>query len=309
MTATEEVKRSALTERMRAARNKDVVALQGYNTLRSKHPGDVIIALEGDDDPIFYKTCIRKINPGFSWFPLVCHGKDKVLALRVLLERNTNEDASKTYYVVDKDYDHLKSYTPGPNLYCTPSYSIENLLVTISVFEELLVGEYKCAAGEDEIAQLKAIFEGRLNEFLDAIKLANRALHYCRIKDVRSGNVENRIKQYVSVTLDSVTSKYGKDDLERLIGLPEGSDLFDCDDTVAKFEELDPVYDWRGKFTLSFFVEFLTQLQEDRCSSEPKKFRERRKVTFSPKSSIVRVLSSMIDPPSCLNAFVTRIAV
>ncbi|WP_166461782.1 DUF4435 domain-containing protein [Paracoccus alkanivorans] len=308
MTATEEVKRSGLTERMRAARQKDVVVLQGYNTLRSKHPGDVVIALEGDDDPIFYKTCIRNIDSSFKWVPLVCRGKDNVLALRELLLRNTDEDASRTYYMVDKDYDHLKGHIPGPNLYCTPGYSIENLLVTSSVFEELLVGEYKCAVGEDEITELKAMFEERLNEFFDAIKLANRALHYCRVKGVRSGSVDNRIKQYVSVTLDAVISNYEKDDLERLIGLPEGADIFDCNDTATKFGELDPADDWRGKFTLFFFVELLAQLQEDRCSSEPVKFKERRKITFNPKSSIVRVLSSMIDPPSCLSAFIARIA-
>ncbi|MDX8354348.1 DUF4435 domain-containing protein [Cognatiyoonia sp. IB215182] len=304
----EEVKRSGLTERMRAARQKGVVALQGYNTLRSKHPRDVIIALEGDDDPIFYKTCIRNIDSSFKWVPLVCRGKDNVLALRVLLERNTDEDASKTYYMIDRDYDHLKGHVPGPNLYCTPGYSIENLLVTSSVFEELLVGEYKCAAGEDEIAELKALFGERLDEFFDAIGLANRALHYCRVKGIRCGSVDNRIKQYVSVTLDAVTSRYGIDDLERLIGIPEGFDIFDCDDTTAKFTEFDPADDWRGKFTLFFFVEFLTQLREDRCSFEPKRFKERRKVTFNPNSSILRVLSSMIDPPSCLNAFITRIA-
>jgi hypothetical protein len=304
----EDLKRSSLTERMRASRQKAVVALQGYNTLRSKYPGEVILAVEGDDDPIFYKTTIRAINPSFEWVPFVCKGKDNVLALRVLLERNTDEDALNTYFMVDKDFDYLKGHQPGANLYCTPGYSIENLLVTPTIFEELLIGEYRCDAGGDEITELKSMFEARLSEFFDAMTLANKALHFCRVKGIRSGSVDNRIKQYVTISLDSVVVNYSEDDLERLVGLPQNTDISACDDTVAAFSSLDPVGDWRGKFLLFFFVELLVQLKDDRCSKNPVKFGERRVVTFNPSSSVVRVLSSMIAPPPCLNRFIANIA-
>ncbi len=308
MTVDEDVKRSNLTDRMRAARERGVVFLQGYNTLRSKYPGNVVLAVEGDDDPIFYKTSIRAINPALGWVPFVCYGKDNVLSLRALLERNTDVDALNTYFMVDKDFDQLKGHDPSPNLYCTPVYSIENLMVTSSVFEELLIGEYKCAAESDDVAKLKAVFEARLLEFFEAMALANRALHFCRVKGVGSGSVDNRIKQYVAISLDGVSAKYDKDDLGRLVGLPEDVDISSCADTYAAFLTLEPMNDWRGKFILLFFVEFLAQLQEDRCTAKPKMFGQRRKVTFNPKSSIVRVLSSMIVPPPCLAHFVERIA-
>jgi len=308
VTADEGVKRSGLTDRMRAARQKGVVALQGYNTLRSKYPGKIVLAVEGDDDPIFYKTSIRAINPAFEWTPLVCKGKDKVLSLRVLLGRNTDVDALNTYFMVDKDFDQLKGHDPSPNLYCTPVYSIENLLVTTGVFQELLIGEYKCGAESDDIEKLTAVFAARLIEFFEAMALANRALHFCRVKGVKSGSVDNRIKQYVAISLDGVSAKYDEEDLGELVGLPEGVDIRSCEDTDTAFSTLDPLNDWRGKFTLFFFVEFLAQLQEDRCIAEPKMFEERRKITFNPKSSIVRILSSMIVPPPCLARFVERIA-
>lgn len=304
----ENAKRSALTDRMRDARNKGVVALQGYNTLRSKFPGEAVLAVEGDDDPIFYRTCTRTIKPTFEWVPLVCNGKDKVLALRVLLGRNMDADASRTFFAVDKDFDQLKGHEPGPNLYCTPGYSIENLLVSSEIFKELIVDEYKCEAGSDEVEYLQSMFEARLADFCEAMTLANKALHFCRVRGVRTRSVENRIKQYVTISLNSVTANYSESDLEKLIGVPSGTDIDSCKDTSEVFLALDPLNDWRGKFLLFFFVEMLSLLQEDRCSPKPTSFNGRRKVSFNPRSSIVRVLSSIIIPPPCLTQFINRIA-
>lgn len=304
----DESRRSSLTDRMRKARSRDVVVLQEYNTLRSKFPGIVIIAVEGDDDPIYYQTSIRAVRPDLSWVPFVCSGKDRVLALRVQLARNSDADAGKTFFVVDKDFDGLKGHEPGENLYCTPGYSIENALISISVFEELLLGEFRCSPKSVEIDSLKSLFKDRLNEFLIAIKLANKALHYCRTKRVRSGSVENQIKKYVKVTLDLVEARYDERDLTSLVGLPEDVLISQLAETEAEFEALDPMNDWRGKYILAFFVELLAQLQEDRCAAQPQKFEKKRKVSFNPRSSIVRNLSSIVRPPNCFEEFVMKIS-
>ena len=304
----ESTKREELTDRMRNARDKGVVALQWYNALRSKCPGAIVLVMEGSDDPIFYKTCSRSIRPALQWDSLVCNGKDKVLALRVMLKRNTDADASRTYYAVDKDFDHLKGHKPGPDLYCTPSYSIENLLVNSEVLHELLEDEYKCSSGSQEVQDLRGLFEARLNEFNDAMRLANKALHYCRVHDLAARSVEKKIKKYVEISLDSVTAKYDDSDLTKLLGVPEGTDLDSSDRTTTAFLALVPLNDWRGKFLFSFFIELLALLREDRCSASPNKFAERRKVSFNPRSSLVRVLSSMIVPPSCLAQFINDIA-
>lgn len=169
------------------------------------------------------------------------------------------------------------------------------------------MGEFKCLTTDGDFEDLGGLFDARLTEFFAAMALANRALHHCRVKEYRSGSVDSRIKQYVAITLDSVTAKYDQNDLERLVGFV-GTDISGLSETVAAFNMLDPMNDWRGKYILSFFVELLSQLQEDRCSARPKKFAVRRKITFNPKSSIVRVLSSMVAPPPCLNDFVRYIA-
>lgn len=308
MTIGDDTVRGALTDRMRVARNKGVVALQDYNTLRSQAPGAIVIALEGYNDPIYYKTAIARIDSSFSWTPLVCHGKDKVLNLRILLGRNTDADAKKTFFIVDHDFDHLKNHNPGPDLYCTPGYSIENNLVSEEILVELLHGEYRCSPLSDEVAKIISLFQSRMGEFLAVMEMANRALHYCRLTGLQSGSVEDSIGKYVSISLDKVASKYVNDDLVKLVGLPDKKDILNMCKTSAAFDSLDRVMDWRGKYLLAFFVEFLAKLQEDRSCKVPKVFDNRKTITFNPKSSIIRSLSSISEPPVCLQKFVQCIA-
>ena len=305
----EDMKQDSLTCRMRVARKKEVVALHGYNVLRSAHPSIVIIALEGHDDSIFYRSAIRLIDSRFEWRPHVCCGKDNVLGLRVLLNRNLNSDASNTYFIVDKDFDYLKDHEPSKNLYCTSSYSIENLLVTMNVFEKLLTGEYKCSIS-NEISDLKALFNTLLKEFFDAMRIANRALHYCRVNRIYSGNVEDDIKKYVNISLTGVKAKYNEDDLHKLVGFPKEKSISCLSETSNNFDKLDPRNDWRGKYVLFFFKELLSLLRDDRCSAHPNKFKERSPIKFDPKAStIISILSPMIDPPPCLKEFVKNISV
>ena len=300
-------KRETLTDRMREAREKDVVGLQSYNILRSKNCDAVVLALEGYDDPAHYMTMIRAVDSTLVWIPHVCNGKDRVLALRELLKRNSDADSLNTYYIVDKDFDGLKGHVAGEDIYCTTGYSIENSLVTTKIFAELLICEFKCNSSDAEVTNLNKMFEDRLHEFFTSMALANRALHYCRIKRIRSGAVENRIKKYIQISLDSVTAKYDETDLEQLIGFNEGLDVAFLSETAGLFGDLDPNNDWRGKFVLSFFVEFLAQLQEDRSSHCPAKFENRRSLSFNPRTSLIRLLSSMVEPPRCFQNFVVHI--
>lgn len=308
MTDFEDSDRETLTDRMRAAREKGVVALQSYNNLRSKVPGVIIIAVEGNDDPIYYRTLIAKIDRSFSWMPLVCNGKDKVLSLRALLGRNEDTDAKKTFYIIDRDFDNFKGHKSGPDIYCTDGYSIENNLVSEEALTELLCGEFKCVQHSDDVTKIAAIFRSRVDEFLSEMELANRALHWCRSKGVKVGSVENRIGKYVHISLDRVAAKYGILDLANLVGFPEEIDITSLSETSEAFNYLEPTKDWRGKFYLAFFVEFLARLQEDRSRKEPRVFSARRPINFNPKSSITRSLSSIAVPPPCLVEFVQRIA-
>lgn len=298
--------REALADRMRSARTRGVVALQSYNLLRSKVSDGVIIALEGDDDPIYYATTIRMIEPNFSWTPLVCKGKDHVLGLRELLDRNLDAAEGKTFFIVDSDFDGLKGYAARDDTYRTPSYSFENLIVSEDVLKQLLVGEFRCAPTSDEILTVSSCFQERLNEFFTAMRLANQALHYCGSKGLRAGSVENKIGKYVKINLEVVTQIYTAEDLTKLVGLPADVAVEEITEVSDRFDKLRPHEDWRGKYLIGFFVEFLAHLKEDRCNKSSALFFSRKSTSFDPRSSTTRILSSIAQPPDCLRAFVAK---
>lgn len=308
MACGDEKDRSALADRMREARTRGVVALQSYNVLRSKVPDGVIIALEGGDDPIFYATTIQMVRPAFGWSPLVCNGKDHVLGLRELLDRNLGRANGKTFFVVDKDFDGLKGHAARDDTYCTPGYSFENIIVSEEVLHQLLIGEFRCQAMGEDIQAVLTCFQRRLCEFFAAIKLANQALHYCRSKGLRAGSVENKIGKYVKVTLDGVNQQYTEEDLPKLVGFPTDADAGQITETCDQFEKLRPHEDWRGKYLMGFFVEFLSHLKEDRCKRSPELFSSKKSISFDPRSSTVRILSSIAGPPECLREFVVKMA-
>jgi hypothetical protein len=299
--------RDALTTRMRAARGKGIVALQSYNTKRAKHPDAVMFALEGDDDPIYYQAAIKLMHLDFEWEAMVCNGKDNVLSLRVLLARNRDSDAKNTFFLIDTDFDNTKGHPLGPDLYCTPTYSFENLLVSEVILRELLIGEYKCSAEDENVEKILKLFRERLDEFNSAMKLANQVLHYCRISSVSSKSVENKIKKYVKIDPLGVEAKYSIVDLPKLLGVDDAFDISQLEGTKTEFDALDPTQQWRGKYLMAFFVEFLAHLQEDRCKQEPLYFSIKRSIGFNPRSSIVRTLTSISSPPDCLRSFVDKI--
>ncbi|KAB7615437.1 DUF4435 domain-containing protein [Amylibacter sp. SFDW26] len=296
-----------ITERMRESLGKGVVALQRYNILRSNHPDSVVIAMEGDDDPIFYQTVIKQIKPCLQWKPFVCNGKDKVLELRLYLNRNLSEKKHKTYYIVDRDFDDAKGHTVGQDLYITPTYSIENLLVTEDALEQILSGEFRCIDDDSAKQEIILTFKKLMSDFYKAMELVNRAIHYCRKKNIKTNSIENSLKKYVTVSLDGIEIKYTESDIAKLIGLPDDFEIEKLHDTADEFDKLDPSTRWRGKFIYAFFIAFLTQLKEDRCNKKPKYFSEKKSINFNPNNTMVRALTAASRAPECLRIFVDSI--
>ena len=293
---------------MRSARNIPQVMLQRYNQIRSKNTGRLICAFEGADDVAFYGALSIRLTGKSSYTPMVCDGKDGVLELRVILSRNVAADAQNVLFFIDKDFDGLKGHNPGRDLYCTPTYSIENLLIDIRVVETLMRGEYRCndEDGDEEVRRIADLYKDRLEEFLVSMRGANQLIHYARAKAIRLSSIDNDIKKYVRVSLDAITQPNPATPAWQLVGLPhevKPEELADCE---PLFDRLDRVRDWRGKFIFSFFRRFLADLKEDRGSRAPQYFKKRASMSFVPQGDIIRTLASIIAIPPCLELFIGR---
>lgn len=204
---------------MRQGRRTPRVALANYTTVRGKNPKKLICVFEGLEDLPYYETIFnRTINTGFA--SVIAKGKDQVLGLREILLRNNDPDENVRFFI-DHDFDGLKGHVPGDDIYVTDGYSIENHLVTNDILHSLLGSEFKCTAeGEyDAIEKISALFDSFLERFFEIMRPVNQAIFYARTHGVELSNIEDRVSEYVLITLNGIDPS-GKDYF-RLIGWPE----------------------------------------------------------------------------------------
>ncbi len=293
-------------ERMRRGREIPQVTLQRYNLLRSKHPGKFIFSFEGFDDVSFYDVMFRRTK-SVSYVPFVCKGKDKVLDLRLLLSRNIAKDCDRVRYFIDKDFDGLKGHPPGLDVYCTPCYSFENLLVNKTVLQILLTGEYRCSDenADADIDIVTRVFDERLSEFIECMHEANLLIYHARKNGIKLSDIKEDLNKYLSVTAGLVKLVINKGDLHQLVGYCEEPKQAEILASKIDFDKLDPCLDWRGKFIFSFFRKFLLDIKEDRGSKAPQYFASRANMSFTPGGDIIRSLASIISIPACFATFVS----
>ncbi|HCT4905027.1 TPA: DUF4435 domain-containing protein [Klebsiella pneumoniae] len=293
---------------LRKKREADAVMQLRFNKFLSKAGNEIILAVEGDDDVTFYTTVLQRVYSKCA-IGFVCNGKDGVLQLRNIVRgKKTYSSVNLTFYV-DHDFDGLKGDTPSYDLYCTPTYSFENILVDIRVLNTLLSSEYRCNGfdGLNDIESIGNIYYKRLDEFNTCMKLANNIIHHLRTNGIQSANIDNDIKKYVRISLDGVQSNCEYNDLLTLIGVRDEEELSTFNAGEEVFEKLNPVKSWRGKYILSFFIKILSDLKEDRGRKTPVYFSSKKKMTFNPSNDVIRTLTSCAPIPDCLVAFMNKI--
>lgn len=297
--------------KLRAGREIPQVVLQKYNQLRSKVPEGLVCAFEGYDDLTFYDTAFRRMGLDVKFHPLVCKGKDQVLGLRVLLARNAARGASLVRYFVDHDFDGLKGCVGGDDIYCTPCYSIENLLVCHEVLKGLLISEFRCndENAEEDIRSVIDRFDRLLSEFFVAMYEVNKLIFLARRSMIALSNIEDDIYKYVRININGVFAVADRSKQVRLVGYASAPTIEETQVCDSAFDKLHPKDDWRGKFIYSFFTKFLSEIKEDRGQKEPRLFSSRANVTFSPGHDIVRTLAALTPLPKCLSDFIKNLPV
>lgn len=290
--------------------NKDVTLIQNYNSWRSNHPDDVIFILEGNEDYAFYSVMLKKTIQNVSLeniTPYILRGKKNVLKLHQELHHNFQEKTKKVLFFVDHDFDKHEEDLINDKLYITPTYSIENLLVHENALKELLKAEYCCndENAKEDIQKIMQIFNNQRKNFISSntiIKL-NQSLYYAKHYKIPKNRMEKDITKIINISLNEINDVTSEKDIYKFLGLENEISEEELNTIQNDFKKLEPLKHWRGKFIYQFFTKFLYLLKEDRSRKEPIIFKNKRKVTFSPQSDIIRPLSEMTDIPMCLNAF------
>jgi hypothetical protein len=269
-------------ERMKAARNGSAVLKIRLANLKSSIPRCLVFAFEGIDDKTIYFHWIRRIKPELQYEPFPCDGKDQVLQLREILERDLGDISENVYFFVDRDFDDLRGRQPSSNTFMTDRYSVENYLVCKDVVFELLKNEFHCNSDVSARVSILEIFEVVYAQYLVQTELINFRLFLARRLNIRLKTpLPDKVGRLASVLLETIhASSYSAIDIvqpEREPSDDEKNVLFE------EFNSFNRQERYRGKFALLFFLKWLENLALDRNSKTPKLFGDQlgaKKVKF-----------------------------
>lgn len=303
-------------EKMSQRKNSLAVAILRYNKFRGKLPDKRILIVEGDEDPIVYSTLFNRLEIRNCDIFFTAYGKDNVLGLRnyISLSKEVLKGGGELFFI-DKDFDGTKGRPTGNDVYITPTYSIENILVCKSALRNILLTQFRLSDGEmfDDIERILSIYDELLKQHETALYEANRLIHFVRYKSL-SG------EKYTSGSISDVCSKFAEvdhkdgsvkqtgagDELLKLISISKPIDSIEFESLRKSFDSLDPAQEWRGKFLLYIFRKFIFILVEDRNSKSPNFFSKGGgKISLDTSSnSFLVTLSSSCEVPDCLRAFI-----
>lgn len=302
-------------QQLSAATRSPAVALMKFNKLRSKHRNGMVFAFEGQEDPIFYAMAAQRLDFTQTFHPLVLNGKDMVLGLRALLTNSMEADKGEgVAFFIDSDFDGLKGHAAGPDIYVTPTYSIENIVCSVSSLKSLLRFEFKLYEDdlEDDIDKICTYYQNTLNSFQLEMRDVNLLIYFGRKFSQRMLNskiisINDQLDKYFTLNANTLTiSSNCKGNAAK------NQVRFDCDFDFSEtniasneFDKLDPQTSWRGKFIFHMFTKFIQAIAEDRNLQQPKFFRKGKgkvKLNLATDTSY-RVLTTACELPQCLKHF------
>jgi hypothetical protein len=306
-------------QKMANATKDPIVVLHKFNKLRTRDPNSLVLVVEGDDDPVFYSVAANRCGLEVPFLSLVAGGKDLVLGFRELLKNSVEaKRGAGVAFAVDRDFDDLKGYAPGPDLYCTPTYSIENIICSPNAFRHLLYHEFKLHDPDllGDVERLAMAYEKIQGEFAAETRDLNLLIFFGRTRSLECcgasiRDIDDTPARLFSIDASSlaVVCHFRGDAATQIVRFSREVRLADASVVESTFSELEPFARWRGKFWLALLRRLLSVLQEDRNSTSPRHFsRGRGKVRLSPASdSIFRILGSACEIPPCMRLFFAQL--
>ena len=293
------------------ASEEPIVAFTQFIKSIGRNGDKVVIGVEGHDDVTFYQSVFLRIASdklnSIAFENL--KGKTNVLEVYWLVLNSDEIDSARTRFIVDRDFDGMRGYDINDILWMTPTYSIENMLVSESSLKLLLQGEYRCVGeiGEKDATAVIEKYRAIMDDYKNKLYFANLCIFYCVTNSVKINPNEETITRRISCDSNAITFEVSEDML--LSSIPKGDDLVreQVLSVNPEFLELDPFQHWRGKFIFQIFVQFLSSLRKDRGSKNPSDFSHKASMTYNPENDSIRGLASTALLPVSLVEFINTI--
>ena len=284
------------------ARKSGVALKTELAIIKSGSWAERVFVFEGKDDVGPYEAWINRIDENLRYIPLPGTGKRQVLELRELLIDDETGIKNGTFFFVDRDFDGLRGQDSGTDIFCTDTYSIENLLVSQQILRSILLDEFQLSALAEIVDRIQTHFRNLLSEFSEIMSEPNWRIYYGVGTSNRKNGVTEKVSRYVEIDWDSLSVVYNETTLPELIPLADeprkDSSHFD------EFRSLTPLIHHRGKYYLSFFFEWLQSLSDALKEGKTTFLSHSHNTKFNRGTLTLRNLASRSELPLGLTQFI-----
>ncbi|EKT4106233.1 TPA: DUF4435 domain-containing protein [Stenotrophomonas maltophilia] len=292
-------------ERMKAAVGTSAELKLRLINLRSQLANALIFVFEGDDDRAVYGAWMRQIDRGMVYEPFTCKGKSAVLRLKVSVDRDAAGLGDGVFFFVDHDFDGSRGVELNRNLYVTDGYSMENDLINWMAIEETLKVELNCHSSPGARAALRNLFDAAYDSYLRASSDINFLIFAVRKLGVGTeGALPNSVGRCVDISIDGAVRNFSVDAATVVRPVREISE-FELTALADDFLRLEPRARYRGKFSFSFLINWLSIVASERRSEESHIFAG---MDMEARTRVDRVtlatLAARSLPPGSLDRFV-----
>jgi hypothetical protein len=294
-----------LVERARVQRGSGAVLKTRLSIIRSRDWAVPVFVFEGDTDVGPYAVWISRIKDDLRYEVLPGAGKDQLLDLRRRLSADSTDLSPGVYYFVDRDFDDLKGQAPGPDLFCTETYSVENYFITEDVLHSLLTDDFRCPGPCADRANVVDLFRRVRSDACAALRDANLRLWRAKKLGIRGPGARDQIAQYAMISFDRV-ARNPDADLQALISLEREPSDDESVEIDQEFEALVPLERHRGKFLLAFFVRWLELIAAERKRAGQTLFERTLDLKFSAQKLSLRLLATHTPVPTGVREIVQR---
>jgi hypothetical protein len=294
-------------QKLSRSRDSSAVLKARLISLRSALPCVPILAVEGVDDKIIYARWIGRLRSSLVYEPLICRGKDGVLALKAALERDQTGLEAGVYFFIDRDFDGLKGSSASKSVFLTEGYSLENYLVSPAVLDKTLIDLFHCDGRPDVRSKIVVEFERVYAEFLSVTKQLNIRIYIARKCGVKlNKTITDKISDIAQVSLGAVVAS--NNDPSSIITYIREISEDEIKNIICQFGSLDPAKNFRGKFALMFFRRWLDLLADDFDARQTDLFSDIKRVEkVRRKELTIGHFASCSDFPPGLDTFVQTI--
>lgn len=299
----------SIVSKLKKARKSAAVVKMDLISLRGGDPATPVLVFEGPDDTPAYFQWIQKIAPDLEYEPFSAGGKDFVLQVKDIIDRDLGDLGLGVFFFVDRDFDDLRGMPADPQrLFMTDRYSIESYFVCEGVLDRLLIHYYQCSGAPAVRNSVCADFTLRYEEFLTCANDVNFRVFLARKLGIGvKGGLPDKISSLALVNLTSVSTVTNPP--EKIVQLSREPTPAEVAGLLPAFISLNPRDRHRGKFSLLFFSRWLELLAADRVAANSHFFGDLPKsVKIRPAQIGIDAMAARSAMPKGLDAFIKGIA-